>query len=89
MMMIIIIVISYDTVVTICPLYPKYVDQFFPALYLPALHDINSLLWCLFRMRNRRADFSLMYPLPSVELTLSFIYLSLNEVSAHKMLERD
>ena len=68
----------------------KYVDQFFPrALYLPALRNINSLLWSLFRMRNPTADFSLMYPLLSVELKLSFMYLSLNEVGAHKILIRD
>jgi hypothetical protein len=68
----------------------KYVDQFFPARYIcPALHYINSLLWSLFRMRNTTADFSPMYPLISVEMTLSFVYLSLNEVGAHKMLVRD
>ena len=68
----------------------KYVDQFFPrALYLPALHNINSLLWSLFRMRYPTGDFSLMYRLLSVELKLSFMYLSLNEVGAHKILIRD
>jgi len=40
-------------------------------------------------MRNTTADFSPMYPLISVEMTLSFVYLSLNEVGAHKMLVRD
>ena len=76
--------------VTTGPLYSKVCGSVpSSTLYLPALHDINSLPWSLFRMRNPTADFSPIYPVPSVELTLSFMYLCLNEVGAHKMLVRD
>jgi hypothetical protein len=87
---IIIIIISYDTVVTTGPLYSKGSGSVpSSTLCLPALHDTNSLLCSLFCMRNSTADFSLMRPLPSVELKLSFMYLSLNAVGAHKTLVRD
>lgn len=58
-------------------------------LYLRFLQEINSLLWSVFHSRNPVVDLSLMYPLPVVTLKLMFIYLSLNQLSAHKTLVRD